>query len=163
MSGEGAGDHDDLVPIRLRMSLGEHHIVDTLLWNRKDGPAQMQRFSEGFCKDTGIPVSLAPALVKEIQRQVEAWGARAQPIRIDTTTERLEVIRCGHQAPGPGPKRECQLGCMFACFGSRAGPEDGSLAPCYPRKAARKVQAVLPPGLPPPTPEGTPRYGRVAG
>lgn len=86
---------EDLVPIRLRLLLGETHIVDTFLWDKRHGAPEMLGFSQGFCRDLGVPVHLAPAVVKEMKRQVEAWeGGKAEPSRDQRSVERLEVIRC---------------------------------------------------------------------
>ena len=95
---------DDLVPIRLRLTLGETHVVDTFLWDKRAGPAEMQRFAEGFCRDVGVHAGLAPVLVKEMARQVEAWeGGRAEASakRGGGGGERLEVIRwdCARRWP----------------------------------------------------------------
>ena len=84
---------EQLVPIRLDISLGQQQYQDTFCWSSEATQEEAQSFAATLCQDNQLPSASVPAIVYAIQQQVSSAQNCVASSSSEVQSERVEIIR----------------------------------------------------------------------
>lgn len=88
---------DALIPIRLDLTVDNHHIQETISWNADEKHITPSKFAAMFCADLNLPQSTQETIIEQITEQITSHDARIigqesrHVVRLDVRIGRVVV------------------------------------------------------------------------
>lgn len=98
ISTNGPPPPDVLIPIRLDVTVDNHHIHETISWNPNEKHVTPKTFAAMFCADLGLPLTVQELVVEQMNEQIAIHSAHTvqqesrHVVRLDVRIGRI-VIR----------------------------------------------------------------------